>query len=52
MRTTPKVAIYYVYWGGGGVNVVRKSHTEFFKKFNLFTFKILATFAFYKSFLL
>ena len=53
MRTTytPKVQclfILFIEWR----YVVRKSHAEFFKSFNLFTFNILATFGFYKPFLL
>ena len=49
MRTTPKVQCLIIMFIEGRY-VVRKSHAEFFKSFNLFTFNILATFAFYKPF--
>ena len=49
MRTTPKVQCLFIMFIEGRY-VVRKSHAEFFKSFNLFAFNILATFAFYKLF--
>ena len=51
MRTTPKVQCLFIMFIEGR-GVVSKSHAEFFKNFNLFTFKIVATFVFYKPFLL
>ena len=48
MRTTPKVQCLFIIFIEGRY-VVRKSHAEFFKSFNLFAFNILG--AFYKPFL-
>ena len=32
MRTTPKVAIYYVYWGGGGGGCSKEESHRIFQK--------------------
>ena len=32
MRTTPKVAIYYVYWGGGGGVCSKEESHRIFQK--------------------